>query len=150
MENICVFFGNRIAVLSERENRRLKALITYLIRHRHVETFWVGKHGDFDVHITKVLQEFRVLYPQIRVMLVLNEMPKERGKVNFDERLYDKTVYPVDLEFCHPRFSIVYKNKFMAQMCTYAVCYVATKGGASKAMDYAVSKKKTVVNIWRG
>ena len=149
MENICVFFGNRTALLSERDDRRLRALIMYLIRHRQVECFWVGKHGDFDKYVTDVLQEIRQKYPKIRVMLVLNEMPKEKEHITYDESRYDKTIYPIDMEFCIPRFSIVYKNRFMAKMCTYAVCYVATKGGASKAMDYAVSQKKTVVNIYR-
>lgn len=135
----CSFFGHGDA--PESIEPELKKVITELIEHGKVDTFYVGTHGNFDKMAYRVLLKMAQVYP-IKVYVVLSSMPAKRAEV------YGETIIPDGLENIPPRFGIDYRNRWMVKNSDYVITYVHRPfGGAAKYKEYAEKKNKIVVNI---
>lgn len=137
----CTFFGHSISPQNLRE--AIKEKITEMIEQHGVELFYVGNHGQFDSMALSSLKELTKIYPHIKYYVVLAYFPKEKPSE-------ENTLLPEGIEFCHPRFAIEFRNKWMIERSDFVISYVTHSwGGAHKFCEKAKNKGKTVINIER-
>lgn len=136
----CTFFGHRECpetIKGELQNR-IESLIS-----QGVDTFYVGNHGHFDSMVYHCLKQLRVVYPHIRVSVVLAYLPTERREF---QDLSD-AMYP-EIEDGPPRFAIDRRNRWMIHASDHCLCYIRhTWGGAYRFARLAKKYGKDVINI---
>ncbi len=136
----CAFFGHKDSPVDIEPI--LKDLLVKLITENHVNTFYVGNHGNFDHMVTRVLKELKDTY-DIDYSIVLAYLPS-----NSDNNDYSNTIYPEGLESVPKKFSISHRNTWIVNSSDYVVCYVTTSfGGAYKYKTLAEKKGKVVINL---
>ena len=142
--NTCTFFGHRDCPSSVKP--KLRAVLIDLIENRSVDMFYVGNKGAFDRLVRSVLRELVQEYPQINYAMVLERMP---GKQNEDyPEGFSDTMLPEGIEEVHPRFAIVWRNKWMLRQSDFVVTYITHAwGGAAQFAEMAVRQGKTVINV---
>ena len=139
---ICTFFGHRNTERNIEE--KLRSVITNLIEYEKVDTFYIGNNGNFDLLAQKILKELKNSYQQINFTIVLAYMPIKK-----DEYIdYTHTIYPDELAYCIPKFSIIKRNEWMIEKSNYVITYVKRPfGGAYKFKLLAEKKNKIVINL---
>lgn len=116
-----------------------------LIEHRGVDTFYVGRQGDFDGIVLSVLRELADVYPHISYNVVLERLPGKRDDPALDLSL---TMFPEGLEFAPPRFAISWRNEWMLKRADYVVTYVTHGwGGAAQFAEKAKRQGKAVIDL---
>jgi len=60
---------------------------------------------------------------------------------------YDKIMYPFGDKPYH-KSDIPKRNEFLVEWCDVFLCYVHKKGGAKNTFDYAVGKRKKMINLY--
>ena len=131
--------------LTEEEKRfieeRLYVEIEKLISNG-AEEFLVGNYGQFDMLCARVVGELRKKYPQIKSVLVIPCLNRER-----DAELYDIVEY-APLETVPKRFCILKRNEYVVKKADIVVAYVKREwGGAAKTLEFAKRKKKVVLEL---
>ena len=139
---VCTFFGHKDCPDSIKE--RLWETLKELIVNHHVDMFYVGNQGRFDVIVRGVLRELKKEYPEINFAVVLAYTP---GKQNeFDN--YSDTMLPEGIESVHPRYAISWRNNWMLSQSDYVVTYITHAwGGAAQYASKAARQGKSVVNL---
>ena len=100
----------------------------------------MGGYGDFDILSATVVRELKHKYPHIRSVLVMAYLHQK-----YHETLYDETEYP-PLENVPKPFAILKRNEYMVNKADAVISYVIFSfGGASKTLEYARKKQKTVI-----
>ena len=62
-------------------------------------------------------------------------------------KTYDFILYP-EIETKPKRYAITYRNRYMIEKADFVIAYVMhAYGGAYKAYEYAVKRKKEVLNL---
>lgn len=69
----CTFFGHRDCPQTIKAD--LKQILENLICNQSVNNFLVGHQGNFDRIVLSVLDELKIIYPQISYCVVLAYMP---------------------------------------------------------------------------
>lgn len=140
---VCTFFGHRNCPLSVKP--KLRSALAELIEHRGVDTFYVGRQGDFDGIVLSVLRELADVYPHISYNVVLERLPGKRDDPALDLSL---TMFPEGLEFAPPRFAISWRNEWMLKRADYVVTYVTHGwGGAAQFAEKAKRQGKAVIDL---
>ena len=140
----CTFFGHRFCPDAIRP--KLCETLIDLIEKCGVDMFYVGQQGAFDAMALSVLRELMVVYPRIRYAVVLERMPAKRDE--FDMCDYSDTMLPEGVETVHPRFAIVWRNRWMVRHSDYAVIYVTHAwGGAAQFSEMARRQGKICINV---
>ncbi len=141
---ICTFFGHRDVPDSTQEI--LEDIITYLIKEKNVNTFYIGNNGHFDYLVKKILIFLKTKYPNIKYYVVLAYIPVKNNMT--DPEYYSNTIYPEGLEDIPPKFAINRRNLWMIEKSDYVITYVTrTYGGAAKFKELSEKKGKIVINI---
>ena len=148
MGKICALFGHRHAFNlgnMEELKERLTTVLTTLIEKEGVDTFLVGGYGDFDLLAGNVTHTLKKKFPSINTWLVLaygSELLGCKPLPPFD--VFD---YPLSVERCKRYYAIAARNQHMVKQADIIVCYVDTYGGAFKAVQFALKRKKPVINL---
>jgi hypothetical protein len=120
--------------------------------------FTMGTHGEFDSMALGVCREFRKIYKDIEIEVVITSLNKIKKVV--EEDIFGKVEYtPYDdvktvmyeIEDEHYKNQIVSSNKQMIDTCDTLICYVNKKrspSGARTAMNYAKRKGLKIVNLY--
>lgn len=138
---VCTFFGHRDCIGLRKQ--RLEEAIEDLIRNHDVDLFYVGNEGQFDALVHWVLFAMKKKYPHIRYAVVLAYPPK-----NIPGEDYSDTMLPEGIEAVHPRYAIIWRNRWMLQRADYVISYVTHFwGGARKFAAEADRKGKEVINL---
>ena len=136
----CTFFGHRDC--SDSIKPKLLAAIENLITEKHVTTFYVGNHGDFDRLAASLLRDLAVLCPDIKCYVVLAYLPTKAYNESYE------SIFPEGIEDVPKRFAINFRNRWMIEKSDYVITYVTRSfGGAAKAMSYAEKHRKHVIDI---
>jgi len=139
----CTFFGH-----SDCDNSIKRALIDkihYLIEVERVNEFYVGNNGFYDHLVISVLEEIEKINKDIKFYVVLYQMPSENN--HFVLNSY-ATLLPDGIENVMPKFSIIYRNKWMIEKSDFVVAYVdRPQGGAARFYKLAIKKGKKVFNL---
>ena len=142
--SVCTFFGHRDCPAEVKP--KLREVLTDLIENHSVNMFYVGNKGAYDRLVRSVLRKLVQEYPQIHYAVVLERMPGKQNE-NAPED-YSDTMLPEGIEKVHPRFAILWRNKWMLRQSDYVVTYVTHSwGGAAQFAELAERQKKTVVRL---
>ena len=144
MEKICAFFGHRD--VSSKVNLLIENAIRQLIDEEKVDTFWVGRHGNFESLAITVLKKLKLEYPKIKIILIISYV--QQLHYYGDSLPFDGFDYPVDAELAPRKFAISARNKYIAKNADYIIAYVCRKyGGAYNALCIAKKHGKTIINL---
>lgn len=139
---VCTFFGHRDCPQSIQT--KLRKVLVDLIANHDVDTFYVGKHGQFDTLVHHTLRQLKKEYPKITYAVVLAYMP---GKPKEYED-YSDTMLPEGIEAVHPRYAISWRNNWMLNHSDYVVTYITHSwGGAARFAKKAITTKKFVLSL---
>ena len=142
--SVCTFFDHHDCPSEVKP--KLREILIGLIENHSVDVFYVGNKGAFDRIVRSVLRELVQEYPQINYAVVLERMPVKRDEDVLED--YSDTMLPEGIEEVHPRFAIVWRNKWMLRQSDYVVTYVTHSwGGAAQFAAMAERQKKTVFNL---
>ena len=104
--------------------------------------FLLGGYGSFDLLSAHIVKRLKEKYPDIQSLLVIPYLVRK-----YDTDLYDGTVYP-PIENVPKRLAIIKRNEWMIDASNAVIAYVEHGwGGAAKTLNYAIKKKRRVINI---
>lgn len=107
---------------------------------------YLGGYGGFDSFALGCCMDYKATHSGTRLWLVTPYLNSSR--LDRDSRLYDGTIYP-ELENVPRRFAIIHRNRWMVDRADIVIAYISREwGGAYTTYKYALSKKKTVVNLF--
>lgn len=138
------FCGHGDTIISSELQKWLKQIIISQIE-AGADVFYLGGYGAFDRAAASAVWELKKTYPHIQSILVLPYLDKK-----VDMSHYDNTVYP-PLESVPRRYAILRRNRWMVDVSDVIIAAVDHSwGGAAQTLQYAVLKKKTIINfsVW--
>ena len=147
---ICSFFGHSNITITDALRKQVASNIQQLI-NLGFNVFYFGGFSEFDEFCFEIVTKFKNILTNvniIRIFCVWQEkyLTKKTPRFNCDN--YDKIVYLT------PTFegwykSIYFRNCAMIDKSDFILFYVNNKesSGAYKAYKYALSKKKSFINL---
>jgi len=160
MEHTCCFFGHRKIEFTREREETLRAIIGNLVLEHDVNTFLFGSKSEFDDLCHTVVSDLKENYPHLKRIYVRAEFP-------YSSKQYESHL----LEWCEETYfpekilnagkSVYIKRNYeMIDRSRFCVVYfdenyapakhgkpTGTKSGTKLAYDYALRKKKTVINL---
>ena len=166
-DKACCFFGHRkkekTLELIERITREIEALII----EKAVSTFYFGSKSEFDDLCHKTVTELKEKYPHIKRVYVRSAF--QHIPDWYEDSLlehYEDTYFPEHMEKAG-RASYVERNQEMIDKSDFCIVYYdenyapprrknskrdltdyQPKSGTKVAYDYAVKKKKEIINMY--
>ena len=161
----CCFVGHRkieqTAELEERLYNEVEKMID-----SGVDTFYFGSKSEFDRFCHRVVTSLREKYPHIKRIYVRAEYSDiNEDYTGYLLENYEDTYYP-DKVRNSGRAAYVERNQHMINLCSHCIFYYIEdylpprrrnsrrdisdyqpKSGTKIAFDYAVQKKKNVINV---
>ena len=163
----CSFFGHRNTILTDGEKNKLERLIENLIR-KGVKTFLFGNKSKFYEECHKIVSDLMAKYEGLkRVMYVVKSQgiifsfQKEKWQKRYNEMGLKDYIIDVEekREFKNINYagkaSYIERNLEMIDESDYCIFYyneiftkkLKTKSGTALAYDYAMKKKKKIINL---
>ena len=140
-------FGHReIEDLGRLENA-LMLIISDLMRTKPYVSFLIGRSGEFDEYAASIIKRVRKQHEVTsnEISLVL---PYPVAGLEYYEKYYDSIIIPDVTSGVHPKSAITVKNHWMVEQADLVIVYVEREaGGAFKAMQYAKSLNKPIINL---
>ncbi|MBR1736707.1 MAG: hypothetical protein IJ736_06780 [Firmicutes bacterium] len=144
------FFGHRIITDLHYSKRQLEKIISNLIQTKDYLEFLIGRNGDFDISAAAVIRCCTEKLDLANTTLTL-VLPYQTADLGKNEKYY--LAYYDEIEVCSASASAHYKaafsirNKYMIDRSDLVICCIEhTSGGAYKAVEYAISKNKPILN----
>jgi uncharacterized phage-like protein YoqJ len=120
--------------------------------------FTMGTHGEFDSMALNCCRDFRKIYKDIEIEVVITSLNKIKKVVDEDDfGRFDYTPYNdvktvmYEIEDEHYKRQIIASNKQMIDTCDTLICYVnknRSPSGARTAMNYAKRKGLNIINLY--
>lgn len=167
---IACFIGHRKISVNETFISQLKTRIEELITHENFDTFLFGSRSEFDEVCLEIVTELKNAYPKIKRIYVRSAYPYIGD--DYEEHLltfYDETYIPDKITNAG-KASYVERNQHMidkSDLCIFyydenylpakktvpnkhyvPLPYAQLKSGTKLAYQYAVSKMKTILNVF--
>lgn len=140
----CTFFGHRNFDYSEYD-KQIEYIISDLIMHQQVSTFYNGFRGNFDRLCACAVHNLKQNFPQIKNILVLSYHPTKKDEL---PKYFEESVYLIERSVPQ-RFAIVETNKLIADAVDFIISGVKFDfGGACSARDYAQKRGKTIIELF--
>ena len=112
--------------------------------------FYCGGYGDFDNMCVEACHSLKRNVIDCEIVYVtpyITATHQKQIKHLIDLNLYDSVIYP-PLENVFPRYAISHRNKWMIDQADFIIAYVKHEyGGAHTALQYAIKRKKTIINL---
>ena len=162
----CCFFGHRKIKETPELVERLEKEIEVLITEKEVSIFYFGSKSEFDDLCHKTVTKLKEKYPYIKRIYVRSSF--QHIPDWYEESLlkhYEGTYFPEHMEKAG-KASYVERNQEMINKSNFCVVYYdenylpprrknsrcdlfdyQPKSGTAVAYDYAVKKKKEIVNV---
>ena len=150
-EKSCSVFGHsKIKITKELENN-LKSTFKMLIAQENVKYFYFGGFGEFDDLCHSIITELKNEYPEVYRIFCLSDPRHQRLSKRpkwLKDEDYEEITY-LDLNFDYWYTRIYYRNCEIIDHSDFVVFYVnhTEQSGAYKALQYAIKKKKQIINI---
>lgn len=152
--NACCFFGHRNTNKTEPLRAELTRIIEKLIVEESIDTFLFGSKSHFNSLCLEVVTEMKEKYAHIKRVYVRAEYPYiSKHYEDYLLKTYEHTYYPERIlnsgKACYVERN--YEMIDQSQFCI--VCYdehnapSTRKSGTKIALDYAIKKSKTIINI---
>ena len=166
-EKTCCFFGHRKLDETEELKNKLSEIIENLIVNEKVDTFFFGSKSQFDNLCHKIVTELKEKYPHIKRIYVRSAF--QHIPDWYEDSLlqhYEDTYFPEHMENAG-RASYVERNQEMINKSDFCIVYYdenyappkrknsrrdltdyQPRSGTKIAYDYAVKKKKIIINCF--
>ena len=166
-EKSCCFFGHRRSDETEELKNRLCGIVENLIVNEKVDTFFFGSKSQFDDLCHKIVTELKEKYPHIKRIYVRSAF--QHIPDWYEDSLlqhYEDTYFPEHMENAG-RASYVERNQEMINKSDFCIVYYdenyappkrknsrrdltdyQPRSGTKIAYDYAVKKKKIIINCF--
>lgn len=166
-DKACCFLGHRKINETPELIERLITEIEILITKKEVNTFYFGSKSEFDSLCLKVVTALKKKYPQIRRIYVRSAFPDISD--SYEKYLlesYEETYFLEKIRGAG-RASYVERNQEMIDQAVFCVVYYdenytpprktdskrsltnyQPKSGTKVAYDYALRKKKKIINVF--
>ncbi len=161
----CCFVGHRKIEQTAEFEERLYNEVEKMI-DSGVDTFYFGSKSEFDRFCHRVVSSLREKYPHIKRIYVRAEYSDiNEDYTGYLLESYEDTYYP-DKVRNSGRAAYVERNQHMINLCSHCIFYYIEdylpprrrnsrrdisdyqpKSGTKIAFDYAVQKKKNVINV---
>ena len=168
MENkVCCFFGHRKIDKTLELKERLLSEIENLITNENVTKFLFGSKSQFDDYCYEIVSELKEKHPHIKRVYVRSAF--QHISDWYEDSLlkhYEKTYFPEHMENAG-RASYVERNQEMINKSDFCIVYYnenyaspkrknsrrdltdyQPRSGTKIAYDYAVKKKKIIINCF--
>ncbi len=142
---IVSFFGHSRFYPKEGDLERVIALLKKEIKGESVE-FFVGRYGGFDRFSFDCAKTYQMKYPNSKIIFVSPYLNASRFK-EFVEKC-DGSIYP-EIEKVPLKYAIIERNKWVVRQSDFIIFYYVIAGGVGIVYDYAISKGKKFVNLYR-
>ena len=166
-KNSCCFFGHRKIDESPELVEKLTKAIENLITDKNVYIFYFGSKSEFDSLCLKVITDLKEIYSHIKRVYVRSAYPDiNESYENYLLESYEDTYYPEKIRGAG-KASYVERNQEMINKSYFCVVYYdesytpqerknnrkaivdyQPKIGTKIAYDYAVKKKRKIINIF--
>ena len=146
---IVTFVGHGSLFVSTALRERIASTIKEVIKDKTNVMFYCGGYGDFDNLCASICRRLKeeIKCEIVYVTPYITEVQQKRMQELIDSKIYDSTIYP-PIENTLPRYAITKRNEWMISEADIIIAFVSrTYGGAYKAFQYALRKKKTVINL---
>ena len=166
-EKTCCFFGHRKIDETEELKNNLRGIIENLIVNEKVDTFFFGSKSQFDDLCHKIVTELKEKYPHIKRIYIRSAF--QHIPDWYEDSLlqhYEDTYFPEHMENAG-RTSYVERNQEMINKSDFCIVYYdenyappkrknsrrdltdyQPRSGTKIAYDYAVKKKKIIINCF--
>lgn len=149
----CSCFGHSKIEITKEFEENLKSTFERLITKENVKYFYFGGFGMFDDLCHTIITELKNKYPDIYRIFCLSDPRHQRLNKRpkwIKDEDYEAIVY-LDLSFDYWYTRIYFRNCEMINKSDFVVFYVnhSQRSGAYKAMQYAIKKKKNIINTCR-
>ena len=161
------FFGHRTIDETEELKNNLRGIIENLIVNEKVDTFFFGSKSQFDDLCHKIVTELKEKYPHLKRIYVRSAF--QHIPDWYEDSLlqhYEDTYFPEHMENAG-RASYVERNQEMINKSDFCIVYYdenyappkrknsrrdltdyQPRSGTKIAYDYAVKKKKIIINCF--
>lgn len=164
---IVTFIGHRKIAANCSLYSKLRDLILWLVDYKNADTFLFGSKSQFNDLSLQAATEVKKIRPNVKLIYVRAEYPHiSEDYKNYLLNFYDDTYFP-DKILNAGRAAYIERNYHMidrANICIFYfdktssplfekatnnhVVYANKKASGTKiAYDYALSKKKTIINV---
>ena len=147
-EKICSFFGHRNVEITDELFAKTTAEIEKSVDFG-CRIFYFGGFSDFDALCYKIVTQIKERKPNIkRVFCVPQEKYLRKNAPYFKREDYDEIIY-LEPSFEGWYKSIYFRNCAMIDKSDFIIFYVENRknSGAYKAYQYAIKKKRNVINL---
>lgn len=145
---IVTFIGHGKIFYDEDQKQQIRKIIEDCIE-KGADNFYCGGYGNFDYECAGIIKELKETYPIKSFLVTAYQGPILNKKLQYIERChyYDGFIYP-ELEEVPLKFAISKRNERMIDQADIVVAFIDhTYGGAYTSYQYAVRKKKTIINV---
>lgn len=147
----CSVFGHSKIKITEELENNLKSTFKMLITQENVKYFYFGGFGEFDDLCHSIITELKNEYPEVYRIFCLSDPRHQRLSKRpkwLKDEDYEEITY-LDLNFDYWYTRIYYRNCEIIDHSDFVVFYVnhTEQSGAYKALQYAIKKKKQIINI---
>ena len=152
-ENTCCFIGHRRVAETHALKTELKKTVEGLITEKQVDTFLFGSRSRFDDLCYSVVSDLKEKHPHIKRIYVRAEYPIiNEDYEKYLLQSYEETYYPEKLVGAG-RAVYVKRNFEMIDKSSFCIVFLdkesaPLKSGTRIAVNYAVKKGKTVINLF--
>ena len=109
-------------------------------------TFYLGEYGSFDFLCRKCCIALKHKFKRCKIIFVTPYFDNKYLKSK-PLNLFDDIIFP-PLEHVPKKFAILARNKWIVDNSDLIIAYVNRSfGGAAKTLEYAVKKKKQIINL---
>ncbi len=166
-KNTCCFLGHRKIKITNEQKNKLHNIIEKLIIEESVDIFLFGSKSQFDDLCYQIISKLKSNYPHIKRIYVRAQYPyisddyREYLLQNYEETYYpDKMLKAGKAAYVERNCEMINKSKFCIMYFdeNYAppkrkksnsdLNDYQPKSGTKIAYNYAISKQKTVINIF--
>ena len=165
--NSCCFFGHRKVTDSKQIKNKAYIEAEELIINKGISIFLFGSKSEFDALCYEVITELKEKYPHIKRIYARAEFQHINDSYkNMLLNAYEDTYYPNSIENSG-KAAYVERNREMIDKSEYCVVYYDSKyepqrrrkckqdlsdyqpkSGTKIAYEYAVKKKKKIINLY--
>lgn len=154
MESTCCVFGHRTIPETEQLKEKLRGVVEMLITKENVDTFLFGSKSRFNDLCLACVTSLKAQYPHVKRVYVRAEYPdiKEDYRAYLLQH-YEDTYYPKRIRAAG-KAVYVERNCDMIDSSRFCIVYyderhapTTRKSGTKIALDYAILKDKTIVNV---
>jgi len=143
-EQRCFFIGHRNAPESIYPN--IVSTIEKLIVENGVREFIVGNYGMFDSMVIRALQQTKIKYPDIVLLLLTPYHPSVKKVIKPDG--FDDIYYPEGMEFVPHKAAIVRANEKAIERSEFLIAYfVRTISNTMSFIKFAKKQERVVIYL---